>query len=212
MTGFGNGKIELRLPKTVYAVGERIAGTLVLTVHRPVNARGLYVVLSAEQSYREQIIYRNGTGTRTVSRRLFCLQQRLDRDRHYQKTAGTTEYPFSLNLPPVGIGGQGSAGPLDSRSIRFGDQRIDLMQAPVGPVRWILEGCLDIPHALDMFTQTAIQVGYSCMPSEEEDPADYGSGQAGTAYFQRYPQVPDPQYCAADQSKVLELQQDHPAF
>lgn len=212
MTGLGNGKIELKLPKTVYSVGERIAGTILLTISRPVHARGLYVVLSAEQSFREQIIYRNGTGARTVSRRIFCFQQRLDRDRHYQKTAGTVEYPFALTLPPVGIGGQGSAGPLDSRSIRFGDQQVDLRQAPVGPVRWILEGCLDIPHALDMFTQTAIQVGYASMPLREEDPAEYGTCPAGTAYFQRYPQGTDPQYCAADQREALELQQDDPAF
>jgi hypothetical protein len=212
MTGSGNGKVELKLPKTVYSVGERIKGTLLLTVNRPVDARGLYVVLSAEQSFREQIIYRNGAGTRTVSRRIFCLQQRLDRDRHYQKTTGITEYPFAVTLPPIGIGGQGSALPPDSRSIRSGDQRVDLLQAPVGPARWILEGCLDIPHALDMITQTAIQVGHACTRSIEEDPAGYETCPAGVTYFQQYPPAPDPQYCAAERSPAFELQQDDPAY
>ena len=43
----------LVLPRTVCSPDERISGMLLLTLHAPVTATGLYLILSAEQPFRE---------------------------------------------------------------------------------------------------------------------------------------------------------------
>lgn len=134
-SGSGSGSIELVLPKTVYSADERIAGMLLLTLNTPVFAHGLYLILSADQSFREQ----DRAGIRTISRKICGFQQRLDREKEYPDPAGSHAYPFAITMPPAGITGR-------ARASRYSGTQTDRnLPGPVGPARWVLEGILDVP-------------------------------------------------------------------
>ena len=158
MFGFGVGKIELKLPKTTYAQGEAIGGTLLLTVNKPVKARGLFVTLSAEQQIRERVYNQGKTEMRTVKEKIYNFQQQLDCDKEYQKTGEATPYPFSITMPSMAGITQGVIDPLHGFSISIGGLQIGGGSGPIGPAQWTLEGYLDLPLALDVKAKVSIGV------------------------------------------------------
>lgn len=158
MFGFGVGKIELKLPKTTYAAGEAIEGTLLLSVNTPVKARGLFATLYAEQQIREQVRNQGKMEMRTETRKIYHYQQQLDTEKEYLKTGEATAYPFSITMPLIPGVTQNVSDPLHGLTVSIGGLQIGGGLGPIGPAQWTLEGYLDLPLALDVKAKVSIEV------------------------------------------------------
>jgi hypothetical protein len=155
---FGIGAIRLELPKTIYTAGEAVEGTLLLGICRPVPARGLFAILSAQQQFYRGADPDGKDGLCMVKRTVYHYQQQLDGEKEYEKTAKPAAYPFRLVLPPV-------AGSIqETRDAASGSAAITggiwSMDGPVpfGPPEWSVEGYLDLPLAFDVKTKVSIGV------------------------------------------------------
>jgi hypothetical protein len=156
--GSGIGTIRLDLPKTRYTAGDTIEGTLLLDISRPILARGLFAVLSAQQQFylRPDV---QGNGMRTVTRKVYHYQQQLDGGREYENTAEPTAYPFRLMLPPRGgflqelrsLAG-GTAAAISNLPSIDGS-------VPSGTPAWSVEGFLDLPLSFDVRDTVRLRVG-----------------------------------------------------
>lgn len=155
MFGFGVGKIELRLPKTAYASGETIDGTLLLTVKKPLKARGLYVKLYATQVYREQYISGGKPEMRNVNQQIYSFQQPLDSEKEYA-VCDATPYPFKLVMPSMDTSMTQVPNPLRDISIALGGLQIGGGAGPIGLPVWEIEGFLDLPLALDLKAKVSV--------------------------------------------------------
>jgi hypothetical protein len=168
MFGIGAGKIEIYIPRTAYAVGEAIEGTLALTINSSVKGRGVFLKLFAEQKFNE---YHPDSGSHysssqghmtTVTRTVYEFVLQLDSEREYQKTLQPVNYPFRVGVPQeansfrqsAGIGGPViSIGP-----IRIGGSGFMGGTGPIGPPQWFLEGYLDLPMALDVSKRIQLNI------------------------------------------------------
>jgi hypothetical protein len=156
--GSGIGTIRLELPKTTYTVGEAVGGTLLLSVSRPVPARGLFAILSAQQQFYRRPDPDGRNGLLIVPRRVYHYQQQLDGEREYEKTAEPAVYPFRLMLPP-GVGFmQDARDPASGSGASTGSVRSIDGSVPFGPPEWSVEGYLDLLLAFDVKAKTSIDV------------------------------------------------------
>jgi hypothetical protein len=144
--GFGIGTIRLEMPKTRYTAGNAIEGTLLLSVSRPVMARGLFAILSAQQQFSKQPGLREN-GLHVVPRKVYHYQQQLDGEREYQKTAEPAAYPFRLKLPPIAGFMQDTPDPASGSAAVTGSVGSSDGSVPFGPPEWSVEGFLDLPLA-----------------------------------------------------------------
>ena len=171
MFGLGAGKIEIRIPKTAYVVGEPIEGTLVLSVNSTVKARGVFLKLCAEQNFREYT-YDSGshhshghehghwtTTTKTVYN--FVLQ--FDGEREYPRTPQPLSYPFRIFVPKEVetlrqyARSSGTGNPVISIGpLQIGGDDSMGGEGPVGFPEWFLEGYLDLPLAFDVSTRVPL--------------------------------------------------------
>jgi len=155
MFGFGVGKIELKLPKTAYAGGETIEGDLLLTIRKPVKARGLYVTLYATQLYREQYISGGKPEMRNVNQKIYSFQQPLDSEKEYG-VCEAAPYPFKLVMPPMDTSMAQVQNPLGNLSIAFNGIQIGGGSGPIGLPVWEIEGFLDLPLAFDVKARVTV--------------------------------------------------------
>jgi hypothetical protein len=155
---FGIGAIRLELQKTIYTAGEAVEGTLLLSIGRPVPARGLFAILSAQQQFYRRTDPEGKDGLRMVHRTVYHYQQQLDGEKEYEKTAEPAAYPFRLTLPPVaGFMQETRDSASGSAAITGGVRSMD-GSVPFGPPEWSVEGYLDLPHAFDVKTKVSIGV------------------------------------------------------
>lgn len=154
--GIGAGKIELKLPKTAFSPGEKIDGKLLLSLSGPMNAKGLFVRLYAEQSFREK----DAKGNMTVkTRRIYDFPLQLDGEKEYPKTAEPLSYDFELKVPESAGQKQEQQSPLPGwlSSVSIGLLQIG-GSGPVGLPRWFVEGHLDIPLAFDIKARVQLNI------------------------------------------------------
>jgi len=164
MFGFETAVIDLELPKTAYAGGELIEGTLFLSVKKPVKARGLSVTLVAGQQFREQVYSDGEPWTCTSTRKIYDFRQLLDCGREY--TAATdTPYPFSLVMPPVDLTARAAAGYPGSFPAAPGSPGTG--PVPVGRPAWSVEGYLDV---LPMAEEIRARIAIVQVPAAEPGP------------------------------------------
>ncbi|MFH0973173.1 MAG: arrestin family protein [Candidatus Micrarchaeota archaeon] len=160
MFGIGAGKAEIKLPKTVYAPGEAIEGQLLLTLSGPTKAKGVFVKLYAEQTFRE----RTSSGrVQQTARRVYEFPLQLDGEKEYAASQPLS-YEFKLKIPDdvaktsapaqTGVAGVG----LPNIGISIGGLRLDSGLGPVGPARWFVEGQLDIPLGIDVKNRVQINL------------------------------------------------------
>jgi hypothetical protein len=158
MPGFDIGTIRLDLPKTTWIMGEVVEGTLLLSVSRPIPARGLFAILSAEQQFYHQADPAGKNGLHTVTRKVYHYQQQLDGEREYEKTLEPAAYPFRLILPPVAGFMQDLRDPASGSAAMIGRIRTNDGPVPSGPPEWSVEGYLDLPLAFDVKEKIRISV------------------------------------------------------
>jgi hypothetical protein len=168
MLGIGAGKMEIFIPKTSYTGGEAIEGTLALTVNSAIKARGVFLKLFAEQTFRE---YSHDIGTHnsrdhdhltTVTRTVYNFVLQFDSDREYPKTLQPLNYPFRVYVPQEAVSLRQSAennNPLITIGpIRIGGSGFMGGTGPTGSPRWFLEGYLDLPMAFDVSKRIQLNI------------------------------------------------------
>jgi hypothetical protein len=155
MFGFGVGKIELNLAKTAFAGGETIEGTLLLTVKKPVKAKGLFVKLYATQLFQEQFNSMGKPEMREVKKTIYNFQESLDTEKEYP-VCDAKPYPFKLVMPPMDNSTPRITNPLGNLSIAFNGFQIGGGAGPCGLPMWGVEGFLDIPMAFDVKANVSV--------------------------------------------------------
>jgi len=144
MFGIGAGKIELKLEKTTFSPGETIEGQLLLSLNGPVKAKGVFVKLYAEQSFRQK--------DKIETRRVYEFPLQLDGEKEYPKTTEPLSYDFQIKVPE-------SAGQVQQRpSLSIGPITIGIGSGAVGPLKWFVEGQLDIPLAFDIRNRVQLNI------------------------------------------------------
>ena len=174
MFGIGAGKVEIRIPKIAYVVGEPIEGTLVLLVNSPVKARGVFLKLCADQKYREYVYdsgshhshgFGQGNGHwTTTTKTVYNFVLQFDGEREYPKTPQPLVYPFRIFVPKEAETLRqytGSSG-LGSPVVSIGQLQIgggdSMGGGPTGPPDWYLVGYLDLPFAFDVSTRVMLSI------------------------------------------------------
>lgn len=140
--GIGEGSIEIVLEKPTYIAGETMNGKVILTLNKPINARGIRVEFYAEKiSVRYDSRYR-----RKRTQKLFVQSQVIGGQQTYPE--GRSEYSFSIKLPtfPQQQNAEGM-GFLDSIL------KYDPLQDLNG---WFIEASLDIPFSFDIRKKQAV--------------------------------------------------------
>lgn len=155
---FGTGAIRLELQKTMYTAGESVEGILLLNIIRPVSARGLFAILSAQQQFFRRGNPDGKSGLRMVVREVYHYQQQLDGEKEYEKTREPAAYPFRLILPPVTGSLQETFNAASGSAAITGGIRSMDGSVPFGPPDWSVEGYLDLPPAFHIKTRVTIGV------------------------------------------------------
>ena len=146
--GFGEGKIEIVLEKTIFAPGEVIRGKVVLSVNNPKQARRLRLVFTGIDKVTERITMGSRPSTRTTDRVFHSFAVDLDGEKEY---SGTQEYPFEIAVPqiPQAAMPEGMLGTaLAAASFLSGSMRRR---------EWVLNASLDCP-GFDINKKVQIQV------------------------------------------------------
>jgi hypothetical protein len=156
--GYGIGTIRLTLPKTTYTIGEAVEGTLLLSVSRPVQARGLFAILAAEQEFYRWADPVGKNGLRTVTRKVYHYQHQLDGEREYEKTIEAAAYPFRLMLPTCVGFTQDLRDPANGSATITGSVLTMDGSVPSGLPKWSVEGYFDLPLAFDVKEKILLSV------------------------------------------------------
>ncbi|MCX6801425.1 MAG: hypothetical protein NTZ73_04520 [Candidatus Diapherotrites archaeon] len=175
--GFGEGKIEIQLPKQNYSSGELITGKLLLTLNSPKKARELRVALSGTQ--KQQVVRtvtdrRAGSGLDPMGPRDFGINSQssrnqgrysmeydikdvvvyefkavLDGEKEY---SGFSEYSFEISAPALNQGNVPQNGVINVLKALQ-----PFSQSP-GPIRWELAASLDVPGSFDVNKKIQISI------------------------------------------------------
>lgn len=158
MFGIGAGKIELKIQKTTFNPGEEITGTLFLTVKNPIKARGLFIKIFAEQNVREMHEIQGKMKPTDTTRKLYEFQAELDKEREYPKTNEPVAYPFTLAVPQNAPSAHVPKKPDETIDLLVGALSFVTGTGALGPVKWYLEGYLDLPMAFDVSAKVQLDI------------------------------------------------------
>lgn len=150
---FGKGKIDIIIPKTNFAPGDKISGNVVLTLKKPVKAREASISLIGEQTTT-----RGGTTSKEQSKstqRIYDFKHKLDGEKEYDKEA---KYDFEIKLPADILSRQPQM-PQVSGAL---GQGLKIAQAITGIgvwSNWYLLARLDVPGGIDINKKVQITIG-----------------------------------------------------
>ena len=150
---FGKGKIEISIPKTNFAPGDKISGNVVLTLKKPVKAREASISLIGEQTTTRGGII--GTEQSKNTQRIYDFKHRLDGEKEYGKEA---RYDFEIKLP-ADIMSRQPQMPQASGAL---GQGLKIAQAITGMgawSNWYLLAKLDVPGGMDINKKVQITIG-----------------------------------------------------
>ncbi|MCR4335061.1 MAG: arrestin family protein [archaeon] len=151
--GFGAGKIDLKLEKTVFNPGETIQGEVFLKVNKPTKAKGVKVVLRATM---ETTSYSHGKRTNRTET-LYNFEQEMDVEREYDPSDGERTYKFQLQVP-TNIGNKPDFG---NEALGQLMNVANMFSGRSSQVKWLLTAKLDIPMGFDVSKTVQISVSES---------------------------------------------------
>lgn len=152
MFGLGSKKIDIIIGKTNFSSGEKITGTIKLSLDKSVKARALRVSVKAIKTER----IKSGGESRT-SRHTLC-DAKIDIDGEKEYPAGDVEYPFEIAVP-VGITG----GPAFDGALGNAVKAASFLAGRSMRLEWFLTANLDVPLKLDVSKK--IQIFVSDQPA-----------------------------------------------
>jgi hypothetical protein len=150
---FGKGKIDIIIPKTNFAPGDKISGNVVLTLKKPVKAREASISLIGGQTTT-----RGGTTSKEQpesTQRIYDFKHKLDGEKEYDKEA---KYDFEIKLPADILSRQPQM-PQVSGAL---GQGLKIAQAIIGIgvwSNWYLLARLDVPGGIDINKKAQITIG-----------------------------------------------------
>lgn len=148
MLGFGAGKIDLKLGKTVFSPGEMIQGNVILKVNKPTKANGVKVIINA---VRRSTRYTSGRRT-SYTETPYNFEQELDVEREYQAEERT--YKFQLQVPE----GIGKKPDLGNEALGQLVNVASMLTGSSSNIRRNLTAKLDIPMGFDVSKTVQISV------------------------------------------------------
>jgi len=150
--GFGEGSIDIAIPKTTYSFGETIEGKLALKLKKEKKARQLKITVFAEREVvrtrtdcsRKNSFGGSATYQETETETIFSCDFVIDGEKTYAPPGA--EYQFKAQLPgkdvmpqaPEQIQGSGLMNTLMNASIA-------MSAASQKPAKWYLKATLDAP-------------------------------------------------------------------
>ena len=162
---FGKGKINILIPKTHYAPGDIISGSVQLSLKKPVKAREVCISLIGEHKvtstrHRSMSSGDSGVSTRTSTRRIYDFKQQLDTEKEYSQSL---EYPFEIKIP-ADITNAAPQMPEVEGALGQGLKIAKAAAAMTGTIpfqriKWYLSAKIDIPGGLDVNKKTDIIIG-----------------------------------------------------
>ena len=150
---FGKGKIDIIVPKTNFAPGDKISGNVVLTMKKPVKAREASISLIGEQTTTRGGI--TGTEQSKSTQRIYDFKHRLDGEKEYDREA---RYDFEIKLPADILSRQPQM-PQVGGALGHG---LKIAQAITGMgvwSNWYLLAKLDVPGGMDISKKVQITIG-----------------------------------------------------
>ena len=141
--GLFEGSIDLILPKTNFAFGETIEGTLKLKIGKEKMARQLRVRISCLKITTTRSAGRSGSSTRTDI--LYPADTVLDGEKTYMPPGG--EYPFKAQLPQSTVLPQ---QPKLEGGLGTAVTALQMLSGGSSRIEWYVEGTLDVPKAFDI--------------------------------------------------------------
>ena len=150
---FGKGKINIVVPKTNFAPGDKISGNVVLTLKKPVKSREASISLIGEQTTTKGGITSQEQTKSTT--RIYDFKHRLDGEKEYDKEA---RYDFEIKLPADILSRQPQ---MPQASGALG-QGLKIVQAVTGMgiwSNWYLLAKLDVPGGMDINKKVQITIG-----------------------------------------------------
>jgi len=161
---FGNGKMDILLPKISWRAGETIDGSLSFKLDEPLKARALIAGLRAKQRVRTKSLQQGREIVHDETKTLYEFKSELGGEKTY--SAGS--YDFRLVIPSDALGRGGSApsgiiGDL-ARAAAFlsGETR--------SPVEWEVFAFIDIPWKMNVKKALAITVVEGAAPPPDPPP------------------------------------------
>jgi len=160
--GIGEGKMEIKLPKTDYVYGESIRGKAVLTLNQPKKARGIRVELKAEHRVWKTRMEKGRTQRYQQIETAYSFVLPLKGEGEFT----SSEYDFELIIP------KNSLQPPSAPTIKLGP--ITIGPPRDTPLQWFVIASLDLPLSLDIHSMTQIQVSNpptpAAQPSSPQNP------------------------------------------
>ena len=150
---FGKGKIDIAISKTNFAPGDKISGSVVLALKKPVKAREACISLIGEQTTTRGGII--GTEQSKSTQRIYDFKHRLDGAKEYDREAS---YDFEIKLPADILSRQPQM-PQVSGAL---GQGLKIAQAVTGMgvwSSWYLLAKLDVPGGIDVSKKVQITIG-----------------------------------------------------
>jgi hypothetical protein len=159
---FGKGKIDISIPKTDYAAGDTIIGTVALTLKKPVKADEMSISLIGEQLVtRRASTGRSNQPTTTTERiRIYDFKQKLYGTKEYSQSK---EYPIKIKIPADILNMKPQLPEMED-TLGQGMKIAQAAMAFAGAIslqrtKWYLLAKLDIPGGLDINEKADITIG-----------------------------------------------------
>jgi hypothetical protein len=146
VTGIGLGSVKLTLPKTKFAPGDTITGTVALLLPEPIDGKRLVVGLRASQ---RTIEYSKVAGVRTANTTNATIY-RFEHEVLGAQAYSGGEHAFELPVPPDALDLRASPG---TGGGKIGDvaRAVSSVVAPTaGPIEWRVWAMLEIPWSRNL--------------------------------------------------------------
>ncbi len=145
---FGKEKITLMLEKYDYAPGEKIKGTVNISLKKPTSARKLEVSFIGRKVMHQSSISAVGMASGNRSRNktryetVFSFKMPLDGEKEYHEG----EYPFEIKIPDnIFQGNPNMEGKLGTAV-----KTLQMLGGQSSRIDWIVKAQLDVPMKLDV--------------------------------------------------------------
>ncbi|MCD4740745.1 hypothetical protein K8R43_06200 [archaeon] len=153
------GNIEIVIPKTSYAYGETIQGTVKLTMNKPHKAKEFRLLFTGEQNKTSyggpganvggvRVGMTGGQKKKTNTATLHSFKVTLDGEKEYD----SKEYPFQVTVPQIQTAEkpEGTVGNVVNA--------MQFMSGTTMQIKWKLKATLDVPMDTDINKEIEIIV------------------------------------------------------
>jgi len=150
MFGFGKGKIEIQVPKFNFSPGETIDGNVILTLDKPMKAKGVTIeLIGTKKSSSLNMSKGRHSSSKTT---IFNFKQPLDGEKEY--SASELKYKFQIKIPNDVLTQQAFGADIAGTLIKSAQ----ILTGTSSRINWYLIARLDIPWKIDVSKKLQINI------------------------------------------------------